>query len=102
MLEILKKSFKGFPIVKRGEYSYFIHPISDGVPSLEPELLQEIAEFIAERADMDVDKILTIEAMGIPLATTLSLLNDIPFGILRKESTIGGRCSFLRIQVFLR
>jgi len=85
MLEILKKSFKGIPIVKRGEYSYFIHPISDGVPSLEPELLQEIAEFIAERADMDVDRILTIEAMGIPLATTLSLMTDIPFGIIRKR-----------------
>lgn len=85
MLEILKKSFKGIPIVKRGDYSYFIHPISDGVPALEPELLEEVAEFIVERADLDVNRILTIEAMGIPLATTVSLMTDIPLAIVRKR-----------------
>jgi len=85
MLEILKKSFRDIPIVKRGDYYYFIHPISDGVPALEPELLEEVAEYIVERADLDVDRILTIEAMGIPLATTVSLMTDIPLAIVRKR-----------------
>jgi adenine phosphoribosyltransferase len=85
MLEILKESFKGIPIVKRGDYFYFIHPISDGVPALEPELLEEVAEYIVERADLDVDSILTIEAMGIPLATTISLMTGVPLAIIRKR-----------------
>lgn len=85
MLEILRESFNEIPIVKRGDYYYFIHPISDGVPALEPELLEEIAEYIVERADLDVDRILTIEAMGIPLVTTVSLMTDIPFAIVRKR-----------------
>ena len=32
-----------------------------------------------------IDKIVTIEAMGIPLATTLSLNMNIPFTIIRKR-----------------
>jgi adenine phosphoribosyltransferase len=85
MLEILRESFNEIPIVKRGDYYYFIHPVSDGVPALEPELLEEIAEYIVERADLDVGRILTIEAMGIPLATTVSLMTDIPLAIVRKR-----------------
>ncbi len=73
------------PIVRRGEYNYFIHPISDGVPFLEPELLEEITAHIIQIADMDIDRILTIEAMGIPLATSLSMRTGIPFSIIRKR-----------------
>ncbi|MCG7855128.1 MAG: adenine phosphoribosyltransferase, partial [Methanoregulaceae archaeon] len=34
MLKRLIKSLETCPIVQRGEYNYFIHPITDGVPSL--------------------------------------------------------------------
>ncbi len=85
MLEILHESFNDIPIVKKGDYYYFIHPVSDGVPALKPELLEEVAEYIVERADLDVNRIITIEAMGIPLATTVSLMTDIPLAIVRKR-----------------
>ena len=85
MLEKLRESLLNAPIVHRGEYHYFIHPISDGVPSLEPELLDEVAEHILSIADTNVDKIIAIEAMGIPLATVLSLKMGIPFCIIRKR-----------------
>ncbi|MGB3907709.1 MAG: hypoxanthine/guanine phosphoribosyltransferase [Methanomethylovorans sp.] len=85
MLEILRESFNDVPVVKRGDYYYFIHPISDGVPALEPELLKKVAEYIVERAPLHVNRILTIEAMGIPLATTVSLMTDIPLAIVRKR-----------------
>lgn len=85
MLEKLHESLLNAPIVRRGEYYYFIHPISDGVPFLEPELLEEITDHIMEIADMDVDRILAIEAMGIPLATSLSMKTGIPFSIIRKR-----------------
>lgn len=85
MLEKLHESLLNAPIVRRGDYNYFIHPISDGVPFLEPELLEEITSHIIKTADLDIDRILTIEAMGIPLATSLSLRTGIPFSIIRKR-----------------
>jgi len=85
MLEKLHESLLSAPVVRRGDYNYFIHPISDGVPFLEPELLEEITTHITEIADMDIDRILTIEAMGIPLATSLSMRTGIPFSIIRKR-----------------
>ncbi|MHC1575931.1 MAG: hypoxanthine/guanine phosphoribosyltransferase [Methanosarcinaceae archaeon] len=85
MLDILVESLKNAPIVDRGEYSYFIHPITDGVPSLDPRLIDEVVDHMIDIADMNVDKILSIEAMGIPLATALSLKSGIPFTIVRKR-----------------
>jgi adenine phosphoribosyltransferase len=85
MLKILKESLRNAPIVKRGEYNYFIHPISDGVPLVRPELLREVIACVVKIADLDVDKIVTIEAMGLPLGSALSQITDIPFIIVRKR-----------------
>ncbi|MGA9138978.1 MAG: hypoxanthine/guanine phosphoribosyltransferase [Methanocella sp.] len=85
MLKILKESLKNAPIVKRGEYNYFIHPISDGVPLVRPELLREVIACVVRYADLDVDKIVTIEAMGLPLGSALSQITDLPFIIVRKR-----------------
>ncbi len=85
MLERLKNSLINSPVIKRGEYNYFIHPISDGVPSIDPHMVEEIADYIAEIADMNVDTILTVEAMGIPVANALSLKTGLPLTIVRKR-----------------
>ncbi len=86
MLKRLKESLENCPIVKRGEYNYFIHPITDGVPSLDPALLREVANAMIRVLDLDdVCKIVTAEAMGIHIGTTLSLMTDIPLVIMRKR-----------------
>jgi adenine phosphoribosyltransferase len=86
MLERLKTSLINSPVIKRGEYNYFIHPISDGVPSIDPHLVEEIADYIIKITDIrEVDTILTIEAMGIPVAIALSLKTGIPLTIVRKR-----------------
>jgi adenine phosphoribosyltransferase len=85
MLEILKKSLLEAPVLKRGEYNYFIHPITDGVPEIKPELIREVVAHIIRIADLDVDKIVTAEAMGIPIGMALSLITDIPLSIIRKK-----------------
>lgn len=85
MLERLKKSLLAAPVFKRGSYNYFIHPITDGVPEMEPELIREVAAHVVRIADLDVDKIVTVEAMGIPLGTALSLIADVPMVIIRKR-----------------
>lgn len=52
---------------------------------MKPSMLRELANVVKEHVDMDIDKIVAIEAMGIHLATALSLATDIPFVIIRKR-----------------
>jgi len=85
LLERLKRSLLAAPVFKRGSYNYFIHPITDGVPEMEPELIREVAAHVVRIADLDVDKIVTVEAMGIPIGTALSLMADVPMIIIRKR-----------------
>ncbi len=86
-IPLLKKSLKTASIIKKGDYTYLVHPLTDGIPELDPKLLQEVVEEIQTRLKNveKVDKIVTIEAMGIPLATALSLQTGIPFIIVRKR-----------------
>jgi len=85
MLEKLKKSLIDAPIVKKGDYDYVIHPITDGVPELDPELVDEVDEEIIRIANKGFDKIVTAEAMGIPVGTGLSLKLKKPLVIIRKR-----------------
>ena len=72
-LDQLKKSLCEAPIIKKGNYNYVIHPITDGIPYIPPELLKEVTHEIKKHIKKlgQVDRIVTIEAMGIPLATVL-------------------------------
>lgn len=73
-------------MVKKGDYDYFVHPVTDGVPLVHPEILEEVAEGIAKFGNMNVDKIVCVEAMGIHIATALSLKTGKPFVVVRKRS----------------
>ena len=82
--DLLRQSVNDAPVVMKGDYAYFIHPLSDGVPQQSAELLAAARDLIHEQVDWDnVDIILGIEAMGIPLATALSLASGKPL--------VGGR-----------
>jgi len=86
-LEKLKKSLEEASVVKKGEYFYVIHPITDGLPYIKPDLLEEVTcemQKLIEKCGQ-IDKIVTMEAMGIPIATILSLNMNIPFTIIRKR-----------------
>jgi adenine phosphoribosyltransferase len=85
MLENVKKSLLEAPVIKKGDYDYFVHPITDGIPLVESRVMEEVAEVIPEYANMDVDKIVCVEAMGIHIATALSLKTGIPFVVVRKR-----------------
>jgi adenine phosphoribosyltransferase len=64
-----------------------IHPITDGVPFVAPDLLKEVSDEMKKQIQKcgRFDRIVTMEAMGIPLATALSLDLKIPFTIIRKR-----------------
>ncbi len=108
MLERLKKSLLEAPVFQRGDYNYFIHPITDGVPEIRPELIREVVGHIMRIADLDVDKIVTVEAMGIPIGIALSIITDIPLVIIRKrkyglpgEIEVSQVTGYSRSQLFL-
>ncbi len=84
-LETLKASLPGSPIVKRGDYDYVVHPLTDGIPRVDPKILGEAIDAMAEIGNFDCDIIMTIEALGIPLATGLSLKTGKPFNVVRKK-----------------
>ena len=50
LLEEVKKSLEASPIVKKGDYNYFVNPISDGVPSMDPKMLRELALSVHKHA----------------------------------------------------
>jgi len=84
-LEALKASMAECPVVKRGDYDYMVHPITDGIPRVHPQVLKKISDAFAEIGDFNCDFIITVEALGIPLATSLSLKTGKPFNIVRKR-----------------
>lgn len=85
-MDQLERSLLEAPIIEKDDYQYFVHPISDGVPELDPSLLREIVIRIIRAVRLeDVDKIVTPAAMGIHISTAVSLLTDIPLTVIRKR-----------------
>jgi adenine phosphoribosyltransferase len=86
MLERLITTLESCPIVQRGDYPYFIHPITDGVPSIDPALLREVSTAMIKAIDLDgVNRIIAAEAMGIHIGSVISCMTDLPLNIVRKR-----------------
>ena len=82
----LRRSLAESPVIKRGEYDYFINPMTDGLPALEPEILGEACEAIREAVNFSgVDRIVTIESMGIHVGAVLSAKTGVPLTVIRKK-----------------
>ena len=78
-MQRLKESLLAAPIIWKGDYPYFIHPLTDGVPRLEPSVLTAVVELIENAVNWDsIDLVLGIEAMGLPLTSPLSMRNISP------------------------
>ncbi len=108
-LQLLHDSFKDVVIVRKDEYPYFVHPITDGVPRLDADLLRAVADLIIERVSWDdVDIILGIEAMGLPLVATISLMTNLPMVVARKRSyhldgevTVSQQTGYSKGEIFI-
>ena len=81
----MKESIIASPVIDKNGYPYIIHPVTDGVPLMDPEMLREIIRWMLNTCDFDCDVILAPESMGIPLAVPLSLETNIPYSIIRKR-----------------
>jgi len=108
MSERLKASIMSSPIVNMNGYPYLVHPITDGVPMMDPDVLDEILDWMASASDFDCDCIAAPESMGIPLAVPLSLRLRIPYTVIRKrpygidgEIRVSYRTGYSEREVFI-
>ena len=85
-LTVLQDSLRGSPIIWKGEYPYFIHPISDGIPRMDADVLRATRDLIVEMVDWsNVDLIVSVEAMGLPLLATVGDATGKPTVVIRKR-----------------
>jgi len=98
-MDRLERSLLETPVIEKEGYHYFVHPVSDGVPTLDPRLLREIVVRIIRAADVEtVDKIVTPAAMGIHISTAVSLMTDLPLVVVRKrEYGLDGEVSLRQV-----
>ena len=86
-LAVLQDSLRGAPIIWKGEYPYFIHPISDGIPRMEAEVLRATRDLIVSMVDWSqIDLIVSVEAMGLPLLAAVGEATGKPTVVIRKKS----------------
>ena len=86
-LTVLQDSRRGAPIIWKGEYPYFIHPISDGIPRMEAEVLRATRDLIVSMVDWSqIDLIVSVEAMGLPLLAAVGEATGKPTVVIRKRS----------------
>jgi adenine phosphoribosyltransferase len=90
-LEAIRDDLRKATIVripsKQGHYEYIVNPLSSGVPEIPTEALWGCAFEVARVSDVKrCNKIVTPEAMGIQIATALSLVTGIPMLVIRKKS----------------
>jgi adenine phosphoribosyltransferase len=90
-LETIRQDLRKATVVKipssQGYYEYVVNPLSSGVPEIPTEALWGCAFEVARVADVKLcNKIVTPEAMGIHVATAISLVTGIPMLVIRKKS----------------
>ncbi|WP_227377503.1 hypoxanthine/guanine phosphoribosyltransferase [Haladaptatus halobius] len=108
-METLRRTLEDAPVITRGGYEYFVHPVTDGIPLVEADLLREIVDGILELTTIDtVDKIVAPESMGIHHATALTLATGVPFSVIRKrpyyfedEVTVEQRTAYSEQELYI-
>lgn len=82
----LRQSVHDAPVVERDGYRYLVHPVSNGIPTLDPRLMREVVTGLVQLVDFeDADVIVTPVTMGVHVATALSLVTDVPLVVIRSR-----------------
>lgn len=84
--DAIDRSLQTAPVLDRGGYPYVVHPLLDGIPRVDPGLLIAWAEWAADQEVLQGATLLVApEAMGLPLATAISMKTGIPYVAVRKR-----------------
>jgi len=82
----LRQSVHDAPVVERDGSRYLVHPVSNGIPTLDPRLMREVVTGLVQLVDFeDADVIVTPVTMGVHVATALSLVTDVPLVVIRNR-----------------
>ena len=87
-LDTLRRELENAPVISKGNYNYYLWSVTEQHPPLSPKMLMDCSKVLLEKMNYgDADLILTAEAMGISIATTIALLIDRPIiiGTKRKK-----------------
>lgn len=89
-MQDLINSFYNCPIVMKGNYPYFVHPLTDGAIPIEPKLLKSTSVHIINKIyetiqNTHIDLILAPEAMALPVTTLVADNLNIPWVVIRKR-----------------
>ncbi len=86
-MKLLRESLVNAPVIMKGNYPYFIHPLTDGIPEIDPRVLKDAINEIIKVIDIDdFNKIVAVEAMGLPIGVALSMELSRPMTVIRKRS----------------
>lgn len=80
---LLKKVYQDAKVVNSGKSLTTVNEFTDQLPALRPEVLLEVAHKVIKLMDLSVNKIVTEEDKGAPLATAVSILTGIPMAMAR-------------------
>lgn len=85
-LQRIIASFEASPVVWKDTYAYVVHSLTDGVPRIESELLAVVVRHTLRKiSDWEMDAMLTVEAMGLPIAVPLASHLNKPLIVVRKR-----------------
>lgn len=87
VIEEMKKS----RIVRRpgagglAEYVYVVNPLTDNIPPPSPLTMSLIADYLSSKIPEDIDKTVTIEVLGLPIASLVAERVGKPLAIVRER-----------------
>lgn len=86
-VDAIDRSLTEAQVMDRKGYPYLVHPLIDGVPRVQPALLQAWVDWALSHKDLleKATLLLAPEAMGLPLVAPLSLATGIPYVVVRKR-----------------
>jgi phosphoribosyl-AMP cyclohydrolase len=67
-------------------YRYIVNPLTENIPPPDPLWSEWIANTIHQQTDYDVDKIVTAESLGLPIAQLVASLKGKPLAVVRKRN----------------
>ncbi|MDT4842000.1 Orotate phosphoribosyltransferase [compost metagenome] len=80
---LLKDVYTSAKVVKSGNHFTTVNEFTDQLPALRPKVLWEAALEVVKAGNFNVDKIVTEEDKGTPLATLVSVMTNTPLAIAR-------------------
>jgi adenine phosphoribosyltransferase len=86
-VDAIDQSLETAQVMDRKGYPYLIHPLIDGVPRVDPKLLQAWTDWATSHKDLldEATLLAAPEAMGLPLVAPVSLATGIPYVVVRKR-----------------